>query len=1731
VSTGLPAEARVDTIATRHISAQPRLCRQSLFDAVNAAYRKHLSQLVQDRHGTYCPRSMGLLDRYEIVRLLGRGGAGQVFLARDRLQGGREVALKRIAARVGDVVRAAFEREFAMLATLRIAGVAPVYDFGVRSETPAVLEPFFTRAYIAGRPLDEAIHDADLSARVDLFDHACAIIAPLHRVGVVHGDLKPGNIIVDAQRAPWLIDFGLSRTRLYEQSRETAGLRAGTPAFMAPELLRGEAPSVAADIYALGVTLWWLATGHLPFVEPDARTAGRRLERTLARIPDAADAQLRAVLTVATRALSPEPGDRFPCIEELQAALTRTLPGLGAPREQAFVPPRPRGHEATLDQLDALLSDVDSVLLSAAHGGGKSLLLCELKWRKQLAAHWVIELSAGLGMSAAPLLSLFEQLEIILGPDHPASLAAARALVPLRDNGQLIEPALVDALAESLQAVAAQVPLLLSVDDLDRAEAWFGAMLRSAVHAHPTLPIALVATATDLRAPSVKELQADRSIELPRLDTRDSRVLCSEALGPLDDSVVAALIDYADGLPGALMSALYQLSGLPSATSADVAQLPAAEATLALTRARTAQLPQASLQLLYALTLVSDLPVAMANELDAALDVRERETLIARGLLVQRSDQLSLADAALRRTLTTELGSTGRKQLAELLLAAPSSHTLSLTDRASLAAIAEQSARMREWIPDAVQLLSRQGAHTRAAELLTSLLSHEQDDAHYAQTAYALASAQQRLGQDASCAELALTAADRAPDPALRTSAQLLRARALTALGRWDDAALALEQVGDNASPEQRAQVHQQLAKIQLRRGDYAAVARAVECGLACASDAAPVRVELLCSQGIVASYAGDQPAARSCYERALQLARARGARAEQADVLSYMAIACQRSGDMLQARQLLTEAIEVARELGDVGSMARSALNLGAVLYYLGELAAAAEHYETAARLSRRAGRSSTRLVARANLAHLHVYFGLYESAASELEQLFADATLAQQRATLAQLTALAAELSARRADVERALVQYQDALQRYAELGRTRELIEHNLDAADLLFDRAGPSDASAAAAYLARAREHLARERIEDLGLRLELSVARGRLLSGEPEAAAQTLDDIAARAQSAQYRDIAWSALAALALAHERSGSLFAEKRSARGAVEILEDIALRVPREHRDAFWGDPRRRAIRERADRHDHSTFVTETTAATGGAQERERLFQILRRLASERDLPRLLERIIESAVDLSGAEHGSVLLLDERGQLAPHADHARLHRSDEAHARFSRSIAEAVLIDGEPIVTVDAASDGRLQSYVSVNKLMLRSVACLPIRSPTGTLGVLYLEHRRSRGRFTDESVELLCAFADQAAIALENARLLDEIRTQKSELEDKNRELMQAKRQLEDTLLARTAQLEETQRELLHATQRSDAPRHGMIGTSPQMQRLFDSIDRLASSNVGVVICGETGTGKELVARAIHRSSSRAHGPFVAIDCGSLPETLLESELFGYVKGAFSGAERDRLGLLASAHSGTLFLDEVSEMSPRMQVSLLRVLQERKVQRLGSDVEESIDLRLLAATRTPLRELVQRGQFREDLLYRLSVVELCVPPLRERREDIPVLCDHLLRELASHEAIPTRHLTRAALAALMAHAWPGNVRQLRHVLLQASVLVDGTTIDASDLDFGDSAQPSASLDVTLASKPLVENLSHHKREEKQRILHALEASGWNRVKAAQALGMPRRTFYRRLSDYSII
>jgi transcriptional regulator with GAF, ATPase, and Fis domain len=582
-------------------------------------------------------------------------------------------------------------------------------------------------------------------------------------------------------------------------------------------------------------------------------------------------------------------------------------------------------------------------------------------------------------------------------------------------------------------------------------------------------------------------------------------------------------------------------------------------------------------------------------------------------------------------------------------------------------------------------------------------------------------------------------------------------------------------------------------------------------------------------------------------------------------------------------------------------------------------------------------------------------------------------------------------------------------------------------------------------------------------------------------------------------------------------HQRGGDDQAAAHAASRAVERWEELAITLPPPLRSGFWLPVRRAAVRAASSR----SSERETPEVPQGLGT---LLHTVGRLASERDREKLLGAITDGAVALSEAERGFVLLVDEFGKLEPTTVRVAESLLGAPTAAFSRSIAETVLIDGEPVVTVDATQDARVQDYMSVHQLMLKSVACLPIETRGRTWGVLYLEHRSSCGRFAGADLALLRAFADQAAIAIETSELITRVEAQKRALERANQALLEANSQLEAKLEGQSEALERTRLEITRLRGSEDARgRWGLVGRSDGMQRLYDMIDRVAANDIPVVVTGESGTGKELVARAIHQASARADGAFVSVSCGAIPDGLLESELFGHVAGAFTGATRARDGVFIEASGGTLFLDEIADMPARMQLDLLRVLQESRVRPVGASDEKPVDVRVVAASKRPLQSLVDEGTLREDLYYRLSVVEIRVPPLRDRRADLPILCDHILAKLAGERGEPKKRIHAQALQRLAMHEFPGNVRELEHVLISATVFAAGDSIEAKDLAL------AGEVAVQPAS-PATESYRDYKQVERDRILHALNAHGWNRARAARALGIPRRTFYRRLKQHDI-
>ncbi|MGC4064546.1 MAG: sigma 54-interacting transcriptional regulator [Polyangiaceae bacterium] len=529
-----------------------------------------------------------------------------------------------------------------------------------------------------------------------------------------------------------------------------------------------------------------------------------------------------------------------------------------------------------------------------------------------------------------------------------------------------------------------------------------------------------------------------------------------------------------------------------------------------------------------------------------------------------------------------------------------------------------------------------------------------------------------------------------------------------------------------------------------------------------------------------------------------------------------------------------------------------------------------------------------------------------------------------------------------------------------------------------------------------------------------------------------------------------------------------------------------------PDELRTSVLGLPWIRALR----------MPTETLISSEQIADIESLVHAL---GSAEALRSLLVQVLDALVLWTGVERGLLLLCAPGGRLVARVGRNLGRRDLVGHQlTLSHSLALRAIEQGEPIVAVDAS--GELGSiHESVHALKLRSVLAVPLLARGEALGVVYLDDRVRRGAFGPKELSWVRMVAAVASVAIAEAR--DRLRLRRAV-----RKAERAEGRAAELLSKREVELGEARIQL--AQSREERPtRHryeGIIGNSQAMRDLLRLVDRVVLAEVPVLVLGESGTGKELIARAIHDNGPRAKAAFVAENCGALPEPLLESALFGHVKGAFTGAMRARSGLFEVAHEGTLFLDEVAEMSLSMQTKLLRVLEEGEFWPVGAERSRKVDVRVIAATHRDLEAMVRAGSFRQDLYYRLHVVALRVPPLRDRHGDVPLLVDHFLTRYARGKSI---EIQSKAMELLCRYEWPGNVRQLENELRRAIVLCDDAIRDE---DLSEAIREAAgSAPVRPSGLDLRAHVEHL---ERRLVGSAMERTSGNQTRAAELLGVSR-------------
>ena len=490
--------------------------------------------------------------------------------------------------------------------------------------------------------------------------------------------------------------------------------------------------------------------------------------------------------------------------------------------------------------------------------------------------------------------------------------------------------------------------------------------------------------------------------------------------------------------------------------------------------------------------------------------------------------------------------------------------------------------------------------------------------------------------------------------------------------------------------------------------------------------------------------------------------------------------------------------------------------------------------------------------------------------------------------------------------------------------------------------------------------------------------------------------------------------------------------------------------------------------------------------------------LYEVSDAIYSELDLAELLRKLLDVVLRILGGDRSVILLYDGRtGALVPVAARARRGEADYEsivlkELAVSKTILDKVAREHQAVLTADATVDPRFDASDSISVQSIRSVMCVPLLTQNKCHGLMYVDTTRPALQFSQDDLRLLTTIARQAATAIGNARSYDSLQRETRELRQRIGE------------------------------------RYVMVGGSKELKAVLDQVKKVASSDSTVLITGETGTGKELVARAIHEESDRSGGAFVTVNCAAVPETLLESELFGHERGAFTGAHKTKLGRFELADHGTIFLDEVGEVPLPVQSKLLRAVETKTLERVGGTRQLQADVRIIAATNRDLQKMVKSGAFREDLYYRLAVVPISVPPLRRRVSDIAELAESFVERYAQETGKRVAGIAEDAMAALCSYPWPGNVRELQNAIERAVILTDSDQVELDDLPADVAGRrEDRSGELSSGRMKLADVVG---QTERRLIVRALEKSGGKKVEAARLLGVSRPTLDKKIKDYGL-
>ena len=1591
---------------------------------------------------------------------------GEVYRVLD-LEQDQECALKILNEMMDEqAVRRRFHREFQVLSRFQHPRLVRTYTWGFAED-----RPYFTMDYLPGKTLEKIIADPALLGQFRashffaLMQQLVEGLAYIHAQGAVHRDLKPSNIMVletEEGIEITILDLGLAKFKhLHSASITQTGATIGTAEYMSPEQGKGLWVDHRSDLYSLGVILYEIFTGAPPFsgqnpvsvIMKHIRESPPPIDKVNIAVPE----QMKQIVL---RLLAKERVDRYQSAEELVQALKNVAPSelVLLEDEQRDMPmkimrPQFVGRESEMKTFLTMLKDVQAgkqrvVLISGEPGVGKSRLIEELLG-DALIHDFLCLKGAGQeegGQIYGALNDAFRQVK------------TTDLMARLPDSVETDKFSVMERWLQLLKRLRAKKPIVLCLEDIQWLDELTLEFLQYVLRDPEPCPFLLCLTCRWSNVESIpsevenfiygNEFAEATQMQLENLSQEEVGYLTASMLGErsIPSDALQNLFRETGGQPLFVIEAvrtLVQADVVRQSVSGDWQWGEFPETLLSddiseiLYRRITALSAMQQRVLEYACVFLNDFSFELlatiwrGDELEL-LDVLD--DLITEGLLEacgEAEDRYRFSQELYRRAIYNRIQDVRRR-----LLHREIGNALEKTE-------------------DAEEFTEELADHFAAA-------GEQHKAVKYARLAGKKALEVQAYGQGLMRFEAVRewTADDvfELPEDAidfLCDYADVLR----------------------NCSQHNRALEFLEEAKVLLP------------------DDRNDLKARILWNEGGIHSVLQHGEIAEEYMLKALQLYRELGNLNGEIQALNILAYLCDVSGRHKEAadyvRQYIKKQQKRDADAHNQTDVQRSEGQL-ALIEFRFEIARV--HLEEVLRASQQVGFEHHRIGTLNLLARVYFYLGECDLAEAVCNEAIGEwqkrGVIYLEAANFLWLGELALECG----DFTEALEYAEISSERFLETPR-KDYIYRAYAIAATAAARMG--DTEAALEWAEKASEGVLQTSgmytgilpLVYCGIGAALSKA-GRIFEAE-EAFEQAIE---CRRES---KGDHWAR--ALLMAGEfylERGDMTKSQAHLEEAKQAFGEMEMSYFQEKTQVLLNqlsraeDGQGRDIAPTLHRGEDTVSSSEVSVGTLSDDRWNLLYDMSSELTTEHDVKVILDRTLGNLLAVYPAERVLVALKNETPKDFV-VDAVRYHNVEADDAEeLSRGIIRQVIETNEPVLSLDAQTDDRLNRYQSVIDYNIRSVLCVPLfHVSEGVMGALYVDHRGIDNAFSEEDQTFLQVFANLVGVALVNARMYEQ-------LEDKAQYL---------------------QREVERQYQLGD-----LFGQSDAMQAIYRLIDRASQSDIPVLVQGETGTGKELAARAIHYNSTRKDQRFLSQNCAALSPELLQSELFGHKKGAFTGATEDHIGVFETANGGTVFLDEIADAPPQLQRSLLRVLQEGEVRRVGETEDRTVDVRIIAATNRDLKQEVENGSFREDLYYRLHVIQIDMPPLRERMEDVPLLAEHLLIRAKESVNKSVGGLTVGAIRALTSYNWPGNVRELENKVRLAVALSEEGDEITSDL-FSESIGHAVSGVSVEYQGRLQDRMQEY---EKRLIMDALEKYEGNIKRTAEELGLVRASLYRKMN-----